>query len=855
MLCLPGAGLANFMPQGKLNNAETIQQSNQISGEKADPSIRYQIDLSSIRKKAIKEVNGDSSVTDDTSGPVLEYYTVAPKEVTVGDTFFISAKVSDESGVSQVIAKMYGASTKEIPLTYNSDTGLWEVYYKIEPYDFNGAWVLTFRMYDMLGNLSGKLTYETIYVTNPDPSGGDWIPPYIEEITIDPEIVNPGQPFTFHAKIVEKYVIKSVEACIWSQNVCEEKLPVTYDPERDEWIGTYTFPLTTPPGTKSLYISATDGNGNNSREEPKSFEVTDDITPPTKPAVHEVTDKDTSVTGEAEANSKVEVKANGAVIGSTLAATDSTFTVAIPVQKPGVELTVTATDKAGNVSEAAAVVVKDVTPPAMPAVHEVTDKDSSVTGFAEAGSTVEVTANGTVIGTAAAGADGALTVTIPVQKAGIELKITATDKAKNRSEAAAVTVKDVTPPAMPIVNEVTDKDSSVTGFAEEGSKVEVKANDKIIGSAISGTDGTFKVTIPIQKPETILKITATDEAKNMSEAANAVVKDVTAPDTPIVKQVTETDTYVTGTSEAGTKIDVKKDGMVIGTGITGENNIFVVAIPVQKAGTRLTVTATDKANHVSGANSIMVIDVTAPEKPVVNEVTDKDTSVTGQAEPEAWVYVRTNETLLGYGYVNEGGKFAVTISAQTVGTKLSITVTDPFANISEAVTVTVTAAKPSGWVKENGTWYYYDPNTYEKKTDWVKVGGTWYYFNEKGARQTGWQKIRNVWYYFNTSGEMQTGWVKSGSSWYYLNASGATATGWVKSGSSWYYLNPSGAMATGWVKSGSSWYYLNASGAMVTGWVKNGSSWYYLSASGAMATGWVTISGKSYYFYNNGVLK
>jgi hypothetical protein len=35
MLCLPGAGLANFMPQGKLNNAETSQQSNQISGEKA----------------------------------------------------------------------------------------------------------------------------------------------------------------------------------------------------------------------------------------------------------------------------------------------------------------------------------------------------------------------------------------------------------------------------------------------------------------------------------------------------------------------------------------------------------------------------------------------------------------------------------------------------------------------------------------------------------------------------------------------------------------------------------------------------------------------------------------------------
>ncbi|MFJ7729670.1 hypothetical protein ACIQXV_26660 [Neobacillus sp. NPDC097160] len=48
---------------------------------------------------------------------------------------------------------------------------------------------------------------------------------------------------------------------------------------------------------------------------------------------------------------------------------------------------VTATDSFGNVSETAALVVKDVTAPAAPQVNEVTNQSTAISGEAEVGST------------------------------------------------------------------------------------------------------------------------------------------------------------------------------------------------------------------------------------------------------------------------------------------------------------------------------------------------------------------------------------------------------------------------------------------------------------------------------------
>ena len=131
------------------------------------------------------------------------------------------------------------------------------------------------------------------------------------------------------------------------------------------------------------------------------------------------------------------------------------------------------------------------------------------------------------------------------------------------------------------------------------------------------------------------------------------------------------------------------------------------------------------------------------------------------------------------------------------------------------------------------------------KFGWNKdTKGNWtYVVDSKGTKATGWVNDQGTWYYLNAEGVMQTGWVKDNGTWYYLKSSGAMATGWVKDNGTWYYLKSSGAMATGWVKDNGTWYYLKSSGAMVTGWYQVGGNWYYSYASGALAVSTTTPDG------------
>ncbi|MFK9093647.1 SpoIID/LytB domain-containing protein [Bacillus salipaludis] len=116
---------------------------------------------------------------------------------------------------------------------------------------------------------------------------------------------------------------------------------------------------------------------------------------------------------------------------------------------------------------------------------------------------------------------------------------------------------------------------------------------------------------------------------------------------------------------------------------------------------------------------------------------------------------------------------------------------------------------------------------------------------------TGWVKANGVWYFYN-NGLKATGWLKDANQWYYLNQNGVMLTGWQKVGGKWYFLKSSGAMATGWLKDQTKWYFLTPSGAMTTGWILDQGKWYYLSASGAMVTNWQYISGKWYQFHSSG---
>ena len=147
-----------------------------------------------------------------------------------------------------------------------------------------------------------------------------------------------------------------------------------------------------------------------------------------------------------------------------------------------------------------------------------------------------------------------------------------------------------------------------------------------------------------------------------------------------------------------------------------------------------------------------------------------------------------------------------------------------------AAQTNTTSSTTSGWVKQDGAWYYFDGNGNPVKNTW------------QGS------------YYLKADGKMaQSEWIYDDSyqAWYYLKSDGSYAY------STWqgaYYLKSNGKMAKGeWVYDATyqAWYYLKSDGSYSrNAWQGN----YYLKSDGKMAVNeWV--DGGRYYVGADGVWK
>jgi glucan-binding YG repeat protein/Leucine-rich repeat (LRR) protein len=304
-----------------------------------------------------------------------------------------------------------------------------------------------------------------------------------------------------------------------------------------------------------------------------------------------------------------------------------------------------------------------------------------------------------------------------------------------------------------------------------------------------------------------------------------IANDTTAPAKPVVNEVTDQDTVVKGTAEAGSTVEVRNGTTVLVTTTAKADGSFEATIDKQPAGTMLAITAKDVAGNVSEATT-MTVSQTDGWKLQNGKwyFYDSSKSVTGWKLLGVNWYYFDNSGIMQTGWVFTGGKWYYLEPGGTMQT---------------------------GWVFTGGKWYYLEPGG-TMQTGWVFTGGKWYYLEPGGAMQTGWVFTGGKWYYLEPGGTMQTGWVFTGGKWYYFEPGGTMQTGWVFTGGKWYYLEPGGTMQTGWINTGGLWYHFDSSGAMNTGWLYLGSNWYYLNSSGEMVTGWKEIGSTWYYFYNGG---
>ncbi len=156
---------------------------------------------------------------------------------------------------------------------------------------------------------------------------------------------------------------------------------------------------------------------------------------------------------------------------------------------------------------------------------------------------------------------------------------------------------------------------------------------------------------------------------------------------PTIDVIDDNDTTITGKANANVNIVVKNNNTVIGTGKTDASGNYNIQIKPQKADSVLTVSANDATGNQSETASIVVLDRTAPDAPIVNTVTKKDQKITGRTEANATVAIKFNNVVTEV-QADKNGNFSLDIPHKSygdyIGLVISVTAKDAAGNVSVA---------------------------------------------------------------------------------------------------------------------------------------------------------------------------
>ena len=139
--------------------------------------------------------------------------------------------------------------------------------------------------------------------------------------------------------------------------------------------------------------------------------------------------------------------------------------------------------------------------------------------------------------------------------------------------------------------------------------------------------------------------------------------------------------------------------------------------------------------------------------------------------------------------------------------------------------VSQTGEVQTGWVQDNGSWYYLSELTGEQKgiglmqKGFIELNKTFYYFDESGAmKENQWFQTTEGWYYADKSGAVKVGeWFQVGNKWYAASRNGTIFTNVFRPyEDEYYHFNESGVMSENeWFEVDGNWYYADKSGVIL----------------------------------------
>ncbi|MDM5214093.1 toxin Cry1Ac domain D-VI-related protein [Peribacillus sp. NJ4] len=236
--------------------------------------------------------------------------------------------------------------------------------------------------------------------------------------------------------------------------------------------------------------------------------------------------------------------------------------------------------------------------------------------------------------------------------------------------------KDITAPNAPKLNEVTTNSKEVTGSGEPEANVTVIINSKKY-TGVVGPDGKFKVSIPNQPVNTIITVTLTDAAGNISGSSSVKVVQFMPSEPVKLNTVYQNAEVITGTApEGATIVRLLVNGEALRTAPVNEDGTFSIYskyVGVDEKGNNKTLQVGDVVTVDYGmrtpsnlqAHTTVVKEV---EKLQVNAVAPNADYITGKAaEGTKGLRLLVNGiaqrtvslTQTGAGYINPDGSYQI----------------------------------------------------------------------------------------------------------------------------------------------------------------------------------------------------
>jgi hypothetical protein len=486
-------------------------------------------------------------------------------------------------------------------------------------------------------------------------------------------------------------------------------------------------------GAHSLTVRAGDAAGNLSAASSPLNLLVDTIDPVT-PTIVSMTsdtgiagdgltsDQTLTLTGTALQSRLVDIYDGATKIGSAFVdgAGNWSFNTAA-LDEGEHSFTAVSSDWAGNVSATSNAfdVTIDITRPAAPTitgysddtgtVGDSTTSDNTITvsGTAEAGMTVVVRWNGTVLATGVADGDGNWSATTTELADGYySLDARTVDAAGNLSASGAdlIVVVDATPPAAPVITSFSDDTGALgdgitadntltlTGTAEGFASVAIYDGATLLGTVTATNLGTWTYSTGIlSNGEHSFTATATDRSGNVGEASAAL--DVTVNNVPLAApaitsfsddtgtqgdgQTSDDTVTFTGTAGAGLTVNVYTGVTLVATGIAdGAGNWTATTASLPDGHHIFYARATNGAEtSSSSSNFIVFVDTAAPATPTIDSfandsgtigdglTNDATIALSGTGEANTFVTIYDGATALGSANVDGAGNWTFTTGA------------------------------------------------------------------------------------------------------------------------------------------------------------------------------------------------